>query len=215
MTPPPPRVPAPPAPARGRSPGTRGPDLRRPPPGTAARSSAATSRAAPRLSGEPPAPGAIPSRMRRRNHAQRLRSAVEMLPERTRVAMLHGIDSNPIIVGAYSDGDGGICPMLAAHRNGGRTSVASFAKAWDAYTGARRPRRATRREVRTLRSYLEMSLSADTVPAGMLGKVVEEVRRDRRRAAERAAWETKGVDIITATQLGGSAEAASAEPVVS
>ena len=27
--------------------------------------------------------------------------------------------------------------MLAAHRNGGRTSLASFARAWDRYTGAR------------------------------------------------------------------------------
>ncbi len=26
--------------------------------------------------------------------------------------------------------------MLAAHRNGGRTSLASFARAWDRYTGA-------------------------------------------------------------------------------
>ena len=51
--------------------------------------------------------------------------------------------------------------MLAAHRNGGRTSLASFARAWDRYTGAKRPRPATRREVRTLRSLLESSLAGD------------------------------------------------------
>ena len=51
--------------------------------------------------------------------------------------MLRGIDSNRIIVGAYVDpSSGGICPMLAAHRNGGRTDVAAFARAWDEYTDA-------------------------------------------------------------------------------
>jgi hypothetical protein len=73
--------------------------------------------------------------------------------------MLEGIEANDIIVGAYTDRKGGVCPMLAAHRNGGRTSLASFAKAWDRYTGARsRPRPATERELRTLRSMLEASL---------------------------------------------------------
>jgi hypothetical protein len=73
--------------------------------------------------------------------------------------MLEGIDSNPIIVGAYTDQRGGVCPMLAAHRHGGRTNLASFAKAWDRYTGARRrPRPATERELRTLRAMLEASL---------------------------------------------------------
>ena len=52
------------------------------------------------------------------------------------MAMLEGIKTNRIIVGAYTDHRGGVCPMLAAHRCGGRTSLASFAKAWDRYTGA-------------------------------------------------------------------------------
>jgi hypothetical protein len=73
--------------------------------------------------------------------------------------MLEGIGENEIIVGAYTDRKGGVCPMLAAHRHGGRTSLASFAKAWDRYTGAKRhPRPATEREVRTLRAMLEASL---------------------------------------------------------
>jgi hypothetical protein len=95
----------------------------------------------------------------KRKVAQELRQAIDCLPERTREAMLQGIDANEIIVGAYTDRRGGICPMLAAHRHGGRTSLASFAKAWDRYTGARRhPRPATERELRTLRSMLEASL---------------------------------------------------------
>jgi hypothetical protein len=72
--------------------------------------------------------------------------------------MLEGIGANDIIVGAYTDRDGRVCPMLAAHRHGGRTSLASFARAWDRYTCARRPRPATEREVRTLRAMLEASL---------------------------------------------------------
>lgn len=127
--------------------------------------------------------------------------------------MLRGIDTNAIIVGAYTDGEGGICPMLAAHRNGGRTDFASFARAWDAYTGARRPRNATRREIRVLRSYLEMSTTDEATNVGSLGAVVEDVRLGRRRAAERAAWAdpaepdlpARPLDVIEATAAGGRA----------
>src|SRR3982750_862345 len=103
-------------------------------------------------------PEAHPKRVRRRP-ARDLRLAVDCLPVETRRAMLAGIASSRIIVGAYTDRKGGVCPMLAAHRNGGRTSLASFARAWDRYTGAKkRPRPATERELRTLRSMLEASL---------------------------------------------------------
>lgn len=96
--------------------------------------------------------------MRRgRNAAARLRAAVDMLPIATKQAMLVGLDGETIITGAYSH-DGGICPMLAAHRRGGRTDRESFAKAWDRYTGAKKGRRATEREIRTLRCMLEASL---------------------------------------------------------
>jgi hypothetical protein len=93
-----------------------------------------------------------------RRTAQELRQAIDCLPVRTREAMLAGIGENDIIVGAYTDRDGRVCPMLAAHRYGGRTSLASFARAWDRYTCARRPRPATDRELRTLRAMLETSL---------------------------------------------------------
>ena len=95
---------------------------------------------------------------------------------RTREAMLEGIAAGRIIVGAYTDRDGGVCPMLAAHRNGGRTSLASFARAWDRYTGApRRPRRATQRELTTLRAMLEGSILDDALPS------LRDVPRPRKR----------------------------------
>ena len=88
------------------------------------------------------------------------------MPNATKEAMLRGIRSNRVIVGAYVDKRGGVCPMLAAHRNGGRTSLASFARAWDRYTGARRrPRPATERELNTLRAMLEASIGLEEVPS--------------------------------------------------
>jgi hypothetical protein len=120
-----------------------------------------------------------------RDPARRLRLAVERLPRRTKEAMLRGIDSNRIIVGAYVDPEsGGICPMLAAHRNGGRTNVASFARAWDDYTNARRRRRATRREVRTLRSLLESSLDLDpALEHTSIAELAAQIRAERAELA--------------------------------
>ncbi len=97
-----------------------------------------------------------------RNPAARLRAAVYALPRRSREAMLRAIEEEPIIAGAYSDAvSGGVCPMLAAHRHGGRAEPSSFARAWDCFVGARRPRPASGRELRALRSYLEISLIED------------------------------------------------------
>jgi hypothetical protein len=115
-----------------------------------------------------------------RNPAARLRSTVDALPRRTRLAMLRGIEQNRIVVGAYADPrSGGICPMLAAHRSGGRTSVASFARAWDAFTGAKRPRLATRRELRALRTYLEMSLLREEHETTSIAELAAEIRAER------------------------------------
>jgi hypothetical protein len=103
--------------------------------------------------------------MTRRRPARDLRTAVDCLPLQTRKAMLEGIEANRIIVGAYTDRNGGVCPMLAAHRNGGRTDLASFARAWDRYTGARgRARPATNRELGTLRAMLEASIALEETP---------------------------------------------------
>ena len=48
-----------------------------------------------------------------------LRQSIDSLPERTRRAMLSGLGSNTVITGAFTDGSG-VCPMLAAHREGDR-----------------------------------------------------------------------------------------------
>jgi hypothetical protein len=110
--------------------------------------------------------------------ARDLRTAIDCLPLETRKAMLRGVEANRIIVGAYTDRKGGVCPMLAAHRNGGRTSLASFAHAWDRYTGARsRPRPATDRELHTLTAMLEASIALDELPT--LEEVAREVKQRR------------------------------------
>jgi hypothetical protein len=93
-------------------------------------------------------------------HIEDLRLTIDCLPLATREAMLDGVRSaERIIVGAYTDGHGGVCPMLAAHRRGGRTNFLSFARAWDRFTRAgRQARAATRRERSILIRQLEASL---------------------------------------------------------
>jgi hypothetical protein len=117
---------------------------------------------------------------RRNATIQDLRHAIDCLPTHTKRAMLEGIRSEEIIVGAYSK-DGGICPMLAAHRRGGRTSLISFAKAWDAYAfrGTRRTeaRPATRRELLVLSSHLEASLLEQERPSAELAAAIAAHKR--------------------------------------
>ena len=100
------------------------------------------------------------NRRRHRTHpVDQLRLAIDCLPVATREAMLEGVRaSERIIAGAYVDGRGGVCPMLAAHRRGGRTDFLSFAKSWDRFTRAARMRPATEREIAILTSQLEDSL---------------------------------------------------------
>jgi hypothetical protein len=130
-------------------------------------------------------------RTRRRATISELRQAVECLPRTTKIAMLDGIQQNEIIVGAYTDGRG-VCPMLAAHRAGGRTSLISFAHAWDRFafresrTGV--ARRATERELRVLRTHLETSLLEEEIPASALQAAVAE---HRRLVADRADGEPR------------------------
>jgi hypothetical protein len=135
---------------------------------------------------------------RARSPIEDLRLAIDCLPVRTRRAMLEGIRCNEIIVGAYADRAGGVCPMLAAHRCGGRTSFVSFARAWDRFSGARRARRATSRELRILEGQLEASLLAED-PLDLRAAIAEhEALRNRApradsepgpsRRRERWAW---------------------------
>jgi hypothetical protein len=123
--------------------------------------------------------------MRRRRPAHELRIAIDCLPLDSRKAMLEGVRANRIIVGAYVDGEGGVCPMLAAHRRGRRTSLASFARAWDRYTRARRPRLASERELRTLSTMLEASIALDAPGYTELADAVAEVKQARTRSQRR------------------------------
>lgn len=125
----------------------------------------------------------------RRGSRNDLRLAVACLPRHTRVAMLEGIRRNDIIVGAYTDRHGGVCPMLAAHRCGGRTDFIAFAKAWDRFTRAKRPRRATEREISVLVGFLEATLLE---PERDLGHAIADhqraARERRAREARRTGW---------------------------
>lgn len=136
-------------------------------------------------------------RTRRRSTIQELRRTIDRLPRTTRIAMLDGIRTNEIIVGAYSTRDG-ICPMLAAHRAGGRTDCISFAKAWDrfAFGDVRRAlsRRATRRELLVLRSHLEASLLEDETGNPDLAAAISEHEALRARARHHEALRADAQD---------------------
>lgn len=117
--------------------------------------------------------------MSRTARIQDLRRTVDRLPLPTREAMLRGLEEERIIVGAYADQHGGVCPMLAAHRRGGRTDFLRFAQTWDRFTRAPRrgSRTATRRERSVLQRALEASIAATAAdPTVRLGDAIAEHR---------------------------------------
>ena len=90
-----------------------------------------------------------------------LRRSIDVLPERTRRAMLHGLGNNTVITGAFAASGQGACPMMVAHREGGRTSCCTFPEAWDKFTGVygrHIVREATQYEVQILCEEIEASL---------------------------------------------------------
>jgi hypothetical protein len=101
-------------------------------------------------------------RRRSSSPVESLRLAIDCMPVATREAMLTGVRRyKRIIVGAYTDERGGVCPMLAAHRCGGRTDFLAFAKSWDRFARVRGGKReATARELRILVDQLEASLAS-------------------------------------------------------
>jgi hypothetical protein len=122
-----------------------------------------------------------------------MRTVVDCLPYETKVAMLAGLERYQIIAGAYSDRRGGVCPMLAAHRCGGRTDFRAFARAWDRFTGAhKRGRRASERELRTLKAQLEQSVWREELDRERLTRVPDPrpapKRRRTRIKARLGAW---------------------------
>jgi hypothetical protein len=141
-------------------------------------------------------------RTRRQATIEDLRQAIASLPRETRVAMLDGIRQNDIIVGAYTD-HGGICPMLAAFRAGGRAGCISFANAWDAFVfrGARTrlARRATRRELLVLTSHLEASLLDDDGNASDFGTAIAQHEElvQARRAVDRPGDKNRSPELET------------------
>lgn len=131
--------------------------------------------------------------MSRNTLIQDLRNTIDCMPMHTRVAMLQGVREDTIIVGAYTDQDGGVCPMLAAHRRGGRTTFIQFARTWDRFTKAPRKgsRPAKQRELQILTRHLEASIEAESelISASEMGQAIAEHRAlvERREAAETAA----------------------------
>lgn len=125
--------------------------------------------------------------MRSLRPARELRNAIDAMPLDTRRAMLDAIDRNPIIVGAYTAPGGGVCPMLAAHRNGGRTDYSAFARAWDRYARAgKQARPATEGELTALRAMLEASIADEHVTApGALARAISDHRRALRSRLRR------------------------------
>ncbi len=97
--------------------------------------------------------------------AHELRAAVDRLPLATRRAMLDGIQTESIIVGADGNPRGGVCPIYATPSPPSKRIGAPFAQAWDRFAGARMGRPASEGELRTLRSMLESSIGLATEPA--------------------------------------------------
>ena len=139
-----------------------------------------------------------------RRPARELRTAIDAMPIETRAAMLDALGRNPIIVGAYAAPGGGVCPMLAAHRNGGRTDYAEFARAWDRYAHARRkrPRLATERELNALQTMLEASIAGESVRgAGALSRAISDHRRAQLERARREEHDVEPYEPADPAQL--------------
>lgn len=130
-----------------------------------------------------------------------LRRSIDVLPERTRKAMLVGLANNTVITGAFTGG-GGVCPMMAAHRAGGRTSCVSFPEAWDRFTGVAgrqiiRP--ATQHEVATLRAQIEASLEPSaSETSSLFAEAIADHKRTVEARRRRSRFGGPAVDLVAA-----------------
>jgi hypothetical protein len=147
--------------------------------------------------------------MRALRPARELRNAIDAMPLETRRAMLDALDRNPIIVGAYTTPGGGVCPMLAAHRNGGRTDYAAFARAWDRYARAGKTARpATEGELTALRTMLEASIADQHVTApGALARAITAHRRALRSRLRREEHEVEPYESLDPRELDADVDA--------
>lgn len=119
--------------------------------------------------------------------AEDLSLAIEKLSLTTRGAMLEAVrcPATRLIAGSYVVPGGGVCPLLAAHRRGGRshdasTTTSAFADVWDRFTGTPNgePRLIDAGKRRTLEGLLLVASLAR-----------EQLRRE---AAERREREARG-----------------------
>ena len=138
-----------------------------------------------------------------RRPARELRVAIDAMPLDTRRAMLEAIAVNPIVVGAYSAPGGGVCPMLAAHRNGGRTDYSEFARAWDGYARAGRSTRpATDGELTALRTMLEASIAEEHVSGpGALARAIADHRGALRSRLRREEHDVEPYEPLDPSEL--------------
>lgn len=114
-----------------------------------------------------------------------LRRSIDVLPERTRRAMLHGLGNNTVITGAFAASGQGACPMMVAHREGGRTSCCTFPEAWDKFTGVygrHIVREATPYEIQILCEEIEASL----VPLPKVNPLADAIAEHQAMVAARA-----------------------------
>jgi hypothetical protein len=84
--------------------------------------------------------------------------------------------------------------MLAAHRNGGRTTLLAFARSWDRFAGTRRVRNASHRELAVLGRMLTESLDQYEEPADLGAAIAEHeaLKRSHAPAEIEAARLTPG-----------------------
>ena len=124
-----------------------------------------------------------------KDRAEELPQAIEELSVTTRAAMLQAVrcPATRLIAGSYVAPGGGVCPLLAAHRCGGRThdgstGVSTFADVWDRYTGASasEPRPIEQAERQMLEGLLVASLAR------------EQHRREAAERRERREREARG-----------------------
>ena len=109
--------------------------------------------------------------------------------------MLEAVQSRErIIVGAYVDGQGGVCPMLAAHQSGGRTISSRSPRPGTVSRGAGRSARlATRRELDILVGQLQASLLSEADID--LDRAIAE-HRELLRSGERASAADPSGEIV-------------------
>jgi hypothetical protein len=145
-----------------------------------------------------------------------LRGVVDDLPLAVRIAMLDGIRLERVIAGAYTDGRGGVCPMLAAHRHGARHDHPDFARTWDEFAEAPiegfRP--AARHHVEALEAVLRASLEDELRPADPADVPLPEAVRGRASRTGAAPADGPGLDAPAPDGTPGAAPAPAAADVV-